>query len=121
MYILGVSCYYHDAAAALLAVVGQAVADRDRVQRQAARRRHVEDAEHRRAGRGGPGDGGPGALDRHVPRDHGQADAAVVGSALVTEIEKAKSVDAATAALAERVRSFKEAARHGLSRREVAP
>jgi len=47
--------------------------------------------------------------------------AAVVGSALVSEIEKAKSVDAAATALAERVRLLKEAARHGLSRREVAP
>jgi len=61
------------------------------------------------------------SLPGHVSVLGGLADAAVVGSALVTEIEKAKSVDAATAALAERVRSFKEAARHGLSRREVAP
>src|SRR2546430_12218959 len=38
-------------------------------------------------------------------------------SALVSEIEKAKSVDGAANALAERVRSLKEAARHGLSRR----
>jgi tryptophan synthase alpha chain len=61
------------------------------------------------------------SLPGHVSILGGLADAAVVGSALVSEIEKAKSVDAAAVALAERVRSFKEAARHGLSRREVAP
>ena len=61
------------------------------------------------------------SLPGHVSVLGGLADAAVVGSALVSEIEKAKSVDGAAAALAERVRSFKEAARHGLSRREVAP
>jgi tryptophan synthase alpha chain len=61
------------------------------------------------------------SLPGHVSVLGGLADAAVVGSALVSEIETAKSVDAAATALAERVRSFKEAARHGLSRREVAP
>src|SRR5713226_5324290 len=61
------------------------------------------------------------SLPGHVSVLGGLADAAVVGSALVSEIEKGKSVDAAATALAERVRSFKEAARHGLSRREVAP
>jgi tryptophan synthase alpha subunit len=61
------------------------------------------------------------SLPGHVSVLGGLADAAVVGSALVSEIEKSKSVDAAAAALAGRVRSFKEAARHGLSRREVAP
>jgi len=61
------------------------------------------------------------SLPGHVSVVGGLADAAVVGSALVSEIEKAKSVDAAAAALAERVRSLKEAGRHGLSRREVAP
>ena len=60
------------------------------------------------------------SLPGHVSVLGGLADAAVVGSALVSEIEKAQSVDAAAAALAERVRSFKEAARHGLSRREAA-
>jgi tryptophan synthase alpha chain len=50
----------------------------------------------------------------------GLADAAVVGSALVSEIEQAKSVDAAADALKKRVHALKEAARHGLSRREVA-
>jgi tryptophan synthase alpha chain len=56
----------------------------------------------------------------HVSLLGGLADAAVVGSALVSEIEKAKTPAIATAALIERVRSLKEAARHGLSRREVA-
>ena len=49
----------------------------------------------------------------------GLADAAVVGSALVAEIEKATSVDAACAALRARVHSLKDAARRGLSRREA--
>src|SRR5438477_5286419 len=61
------------------------------------------------------------SLPGHVSVLGGLADAAVVGSALVSEIEKAKSVDGAAAALAECVRLLKEAARHGLSRREVAP
>ena len=61
------------------------------------------------------------SLPGHVSVLGGLADAAVVGSALVSEIEKAKSVEAAAAALSERVRSLKETARHGLSRREVAP
>jgi tryptophan synthase alpha subunit len=49
----------------------------------------------------------------------GLADAAVVGSALVSEIEKASSVEAASAALRERVQTLKEAGRRGLSRREA--
>ena len=57
----------------------------------------------------------------HVSVLGGLADAAVIGSALVSEIEKASSIGAASAALADRVRSLKAAARHGLSRREVAP
>jgi tryptophan synthase alpha chain len=61
------------------------------------------------------------SLPGHVSVLGGLADAAVVGSALVSEIERAQSVDAAAAALGNRVRSLKEAARHGLSRREVAP
>jgi len=61
------------------------------------------------------------SLPAHVSVLGGLADAAVVGSALVSEIEKAASPDAATAALRERVRALKEAARRGLSRREVAP
>jgi tryptophan synthase alpha chain len=61
------------------------------------------------------------SLPGHVSVLGGLADAAVVGSALVTEIEKASSVDAAASVLAVRIRTLKEAARHGLSRREVAP
>ena len=61
------------------------------------------------------------SLPGHVSVLGGLADAAVVGSALVSEIEKAKSVEGAAVALAQQVRSLKEAARHGLSRREVAP
>lgn len=68
------------------------------------------------------------SLPGHVSVLGGLADAAVVGSALVSEIEKATAanptaanIDAAAAALAVRIRSLKEAARHGLSRREVAP
>jgi tryptophan synthase alpha chain len=61
------------------------------------------------------------SLPGHVSVLGGLADAAVVGSALVSEIEKAPSVDAAAVALGNRVRALKEAARHGLSRREVAP
>jgi len=59
------------------------------------------------------------SLPGHVSVLGGLADAAVVGSALVSEIEKAKSVDGAADALAERVRALKEAARHGLSRRQA--
>jgi tryptophan synthase alpha chain len=61
------------------------------------------------------------SLPGHVSVLGGLADAAVVGSALVSEIEKAPSVDAAASMLAVRIRALKEAARHGLSRREVAP
>jgi tryptophan synthase alpha chain len=68
------------------------------------------------------------SLPGHVSVLGGLADAAVVGSALVSEIEKATAanptpaaIDAAASALASRVRAFKEAAHHGLSRREVAP
>lgn len=61
------------------------------------------------------------SLPGHVSVLGGLADAAVVGSALVSEIEKATSVEAAAAALSVRIRALKEAARHGLSRREVAP
>jgi tryptophan synthase alpha chain len=57
----------------------------------------------------------------HVSVLGGLADAAVIGSALVSEIEKAKSVDAAAAALGERIRALKAAARHGLSRRVEDP
>ena len=68
------------------------------------------------------------SLPGHVSVLGGLADAAVVGSALVSEIEKAtkssvsaSAIEAATSALGEKVRSLKAAARHGLSRREVAP
>lgn len=64
------------------------------------------------------------SLPGHVSVLGGLADAAVVGSALVAEIEKATAqdvgphaIDAAAAALAAKVRSLKEAARAGLSRR----
>jgi tryptophan synthase alpha chain len=60
------------------------------------------------------------SLPGHVSVLGGLADAAVIGSALVSEIENANSVDAAAVALAARIRPLKEAARHGLSRREVA-
>ena len=59
------------------------------------------------------------SLPGHVSVLGGLADAAVVGSALVSEIEKAPSVAAGAKALGERIRAFKEAARHGLSRREA--
>ncbi len=48
----------------------------------------------------------------------GLADAAVVGSALVQEIEQAASVEAACDALAARVRLLKQAGKAGMSRRE---
>ncbi len=47
----------------------------------------------------------------------GLADAAVVGSALVSEIAKAGSVAEAASALAERTKSLKDAGRRGMSRR----
>jgi tryptophan synthase alpha chain len=59
------------------------------------------------------------SLPGHVSVLGGLADAAVVGSALVAEIEKASSVEAASAALRERVKMLKEAGRRGLSRREA--
>jgi tryptophan synthase alpha chain len=68
------------------------------------------------------------SLPGHVSVLGGLADAAVVGSALVSEIESATAldnsaatIDKAALALSTRVRSLKEAARHGLSRREAAP
>jgi tryptophan synthase alpha chain len=60
------------------------------------------------------------SLPGHVSVLGGLADAAVVGSVLVAEIAQAASIDAAAVALATRMRSLKEAARRGLSRREVA-
>lgn len=59
------------------------------------------------------------SLPTHITVLGGIADAAVVGSALVAEIEKAASPDAAAAAVAERIRILKHAARAGVSRRET--
>jgi tryptophan synthase alpha chain len=60
------------------------------------------------------------SLPGHISLLGGLADAAVIGSSLVAEIERAKTPADASTALRERVRILKEA-RHGLSRREVAP
>ena len=57
------------------------------------------------------------SLPTHVTVLGGLADAAVVGSALVAEIEKAASAEPAAGAIAERIRAFKTAARRGVSRR----
>src|SRR5262249_57970564 len=57
----------------------------------------------------------------HVSLLGGIADAAVVGSALAAEIEKAASLDSAAAAVADRIRILKRAAREGISRRSVQP
>jgi len=59
------------------------------------------------------------SLPVHVSVLGGLADAAVVGSALVSEIEKAASPQAAADALRDRVHKLKEAGRLGLSRREA--
>jgi tryptophan synthase alpha chain len=59
------------------------------------------------------------SLPTHVTVLGGIADAAVVGSALVAEIEKAKSPDAAVAAVGAKIRALKEAARHGVSQRST--
>ncbi len=58
------------------------------------------------------------SLPGHVSLLGGLADAAVVGSALVEEIERAESVGAAAAALGARVKLLKGAAAAGMSRRE---
>jgi len=57
------------------------------------------------------------SLPTHVTVLGGIADAAVVGSALMAEIEKAATPDAAATAVAERIRLLKSAARMGVSRR----
>jgi tryptophan synthase alpha chain len=57
------------------------------------------------------------SLPTHITVLGGIADAAVVGSALVAEIEKASSADAAAAGVADRIRVLKQAARAGVSRR----
>jgi len=61
------------------------------------------------------------SLPGHVSVLGGLADAAVIGSALVSEIARAPAPDAAAGALRDRMRSFKKAARRGLSRREALP
>jgi tryptophan synthase alpha chain len=68
------------------------------------------------------------SLPGHVSVLGGLADAAVVGSALVSEIENATAGDHSSAAidkaaqgLSAKIHSLKEAARRGLSRREAAP
>ncbi len=58
------------------------------------------------------------SLPGHVAVLGGLADAAVVGSALVEEIERAETVEAAAGALAARVKLLKGAAVAGMSRRE---
>src|SRR5580693_802941 len=60
------------------------------------------------------------SLPSHVSVLGGIADAAVVGSALMSEVENADSVDAAVSAVATRVRALKNAARAGLSQRSSA-
>ena len=57
------------------------------------------------------------SLPTHVTVLGGIADAAVVGSALMAEIEKAQTADAAAAVVGERIRGLKEAARRGVSHR----
>jgi tryptophan synthase alpha chain len=57
------------------------------------------------------------SLPSHVSVLGGIADAAVVGSALMAELEGAASLDAAVVAVAARVRALKHAARAGLSQR----
>jgi tryptophan synthase alpha chain len=59
------------------------------------------------------------SLPGHVSVLGGLADAAVVGSALVSEIENAGSPDVAVTALRERIQKLKQAGRRGLSRREA--
>jgi tryptophan synthase alpha chain len=57
------------------------------------------------------------SLPGHISVLGGLADAAVVGSALVEQIERATTPEAAASAIAERLRSLKQAATRGLSRR----
>jgi tryptophan synthase alpha chain len=58
------------------------------------------------------------SLPGHISVLGGLADAAVVGSALVEEIERAKSAADAAASVASRIRLLKRAAGEGMSRRE---
>jgi tryptophan synthase alpha chain len=55
----------------------------------------------------------------HVSLLGGIADAAVVGSALVAEIERAPTADAAASAVGKRIGALKRAARDGISRRSA--
>lgn len=57
------------------------------------------------------------SLPTHVSVLGGIADAAVVGSALMADVEAAASSEAAANAVAERIRALKQAARAGVSRR----
>jgi len=59
------------------------------------------------------------SLPGHVSILGGLADAAVVGSALMEEIERAANPADAAAAVAARVRTLKSAAGHGMSKREA--
>lgn len=59
------------------------------------------------------------SLPGHVSLLGGLADAAVVGSALVSEIERAKDADAAAWSVAEKVRVLKQAGRKGMSIRSA--
>jgi tryptophan synthase alpha chain len=61
------------------------------------------------------------SLPTHVTILGGIADAAVVGSALMAEVEKSPSADAAATAVAARVRILKRAALEGLSKRSSKP
>ena len=61
------------------------------------------------------------SLPGHITLLGGLADAAVIGSSLVAEIERSATVAEGAKTLRERVRVLKDAARHGMSRREVAP
>ena len=61
------------------------------------------------------------SLPGHVTLLGRLADAAVVGSSLVAEIEHAKTLQQAAKALGQRIGTLKEAARHGLSKREAVP
>jgi tryptophan synthase alpha chain len=60
------------------------------------------------------------SLPGHVSLLGGLADAAVVGSALVAEVERARSADEAASNVAARVRVLKQAGLHGMSRREAS-
>jgi tryptophan synthase alpha chain len=60
------------------------------------------------------------SLPGHVSLLGGLADAAVVGSALVAEVERAGSADEAAANVAARVRLLKQAGLRGMSRREAS-